>query len=787
MKKQSKSQAKPVSVRVTRTLYFLSLIVGIIGTYFTIRSETSNNDSMSDRVWDAFALAIAGMLMEMARSSESRVFSPAPTETASDPDEIPELELATEEKAEEQKQHSLIPAAQEPIQEETNSEIKVSAAKQNDHPEELKSPAVEMAHLHSTSRDTPEDNHFSAPVMRRATQSIINPPRHWRDWSVDILPTAWFGQAFYLWVRNILQESAVSSLLPYSTLIGIAAGQLFHVSIKPWRLWGLRDWIEKNSNTLTFPEFMAFFMLPEVIGIDLSVYYYSVSAFWSGYNFNMLVSLVTDKIFKKHIQNVRVDEIEVPQEDKVSHPISFRHRDPYLCLGGCVITATSILLLQKVPEDQAGFRNIFAQLLAAIGCYGISYPFGVYLGHKISSQYYETTLSACIYLLIPLASPDLSILHYLGMMGAGLCGGISHYIITHQYKTHIRAMEYQLQKIQSLVATSSTLFQQLIQLPLPPDWLLLASRKQQLKVRWVGRFLLLSLIVSALATESLWKNYPITLLIVVQAIVTPLIMIWIAPKYIPSIYSIQPLLSLSHFFYVDSFTTGYMVKSIAFIALQNIYNSSDQLSFLHAITTSKVIFTVNLLNALVAFYNVKTPPKKYYGEYRPYVPPSSEILRLQAFVEAVKSNQGMMVNQPLFTLNYHLLQFLKENIPRAKTGLENAVISNHDEDKSICQHALGRFGLLAVPRQPVAETPPDNPLLPQPLATLQCLECKKDLMSVQVGINPADKRYNEQRFLFSFDGSVAHAILRGNAVAQQFQFGLPAGLSLIPDANHFSI
>jgi hypothetical protein len=65
------SEASPPLSQATRILGILSLLIGIIGTYFTIRSETTNEDSTSKRALYAFILALAGVLVEAARSSES--------------------------------------------------------------------------------------------------------------------------------------------------------------------------------------------------------------------------------------------------------------------------------------------------------------------------------------------------------------------------------------------------------------------------------------------------------------------------------------------------------------------------------------------------------------------------------------------------------------------------------------------------------------------------------------------------------------------------------------------
>lgn len=85
-------------------------------------------------------------------------------------------------------------------------------------------------------------------------------------------------------------------------------------------------------------------------------------------------------------------------------------------------------------------------------------------------------------------------------------------------------------------------------------------------------------------------------------------------------------------------------------------------------------------------------------------------------------------------------------------------------------------------------TPPvANRLASFPLAMLHCQECKEDVRSVHTDFSPGDQRYTEDRFDVSFESRTADATIRGNALALQFQFGLPAGLSLTEDVSRFSI
>lgn len=778
----SKKQPEPISiqienspkqVRVTHLLSLLSFALGMTGTYLTIRSETAGDNLMPTRVWYAFILALAGVLIESVRSSESRIFSVTQPVQMNE-DELSALKLSDEKKRDEPSQEL--------------SAVTEQAGDPSDIQEELKSPTLEMVNLPAPLKEMPESRHSSVLAMQKIRESIINAPTYWRHWSVDISSAIWLSQAGYLLIRNVIQESAHSSLLPYSTLIGLATGHLFSVSIQLWPLWGMRDWIQHNCNKAAAFEYMLFFMLPPIIKKNLSLYYYLTAALWSGFNLSPLVSLATDKLFKKNKQSTRADHKMTPPKESSSQKIPYRHRprDFLICLSGLAIATTSILLLNVVSADRAGLRNLFVQLLGGMGCYGMTYPLGVYLGHKIPSRYDGTILSTCIYLLVPLASPDLSILHYLGMMGAGLCGGISEHILDSQYIKQLAQMRTQLGKIQAMITKSPDVFQWLITLPLPPDELLLIQRKKRLKFRWIARILCLVLLISALATQSLWRDYPIVLFITILSITVPVMTVSILPKYTPSIYNIYRSSFVQRFVYTNSFTFGYLVKIVAFICIQNLYNAHGQLALLSESNTPKIIFSANLLNICAMLMMIKSANIQFNGGYSPYLPATSEIFKLRKLLN----------NQRTLTLNYHLLQFMKENIRKTKVNLaRTGRLNNHPlktirkekkEETNYCQHPLNQLSLFAAPRETLINTSSGiNPLSPFPLATLECQGCQQ-ITSVQVGFTHADQHYTEQRFDTAFNEAINHAVFRGAAIAHQFQFGLPAGLSLTSSINRFS-
>ena len=449
---ESKFTNLPRSYRqsIAKSCYLLSFAVGTIGTYFTLRSQTTDDTDMPSRVLYSLTLMSAGLLLEVARVAASDVSEEPITNSPETPDtqKFKEIDtLITEEKFDLKQQAVNQPQASSPG-----------------------SPPDEADPLFPSEESKALTKKEAAAVLTVQSTAVPQPIRFWPSFSTSLnaFSVAWFGQAFSLFVRNTLVESSSSHLLPYTTLIGLASGHLFYVCLKPWRWWGLRDWIVANRNVLAGTEGILFYFLPPIIGQDLSVYYYTISAFWSGFNLNDGTSFITQKLLEKKLPVKITDEIFMDREVKqkhclfllaqwLSHHSDRRHPFPF---------SSAILLLQFI-QDTTGFRNLFATLSSAIGCYLLTYPLGATLGRKIPPRYYHDVLELCIYLLIPFAAPDLSILHLLAMASAGVCGGIAHHIYDGRYKKRLGMMRQQLEEIEKQLITFPGLIKQLLRLPLP--------------------------------------------------------------------------------------------------------------------------------------------------------------------------------------------------------------------------------------------------------------------------------------------------------------------------------
>ncbi len=595
-----------------------------------------------------------------------------------------------------------------------------------------------------------------------------------------------------MFVRNAIHESSHSVLLPYTTLIGIATGQLCHIALKPWRLRGFRDWLFANRNLLVGHEVIAFIFLPPVIGRDLSVYYFSLSAFWSGFNFNEGTFFITKKLFEADSKITTTDESTTNPDHHIEALAVHRRMNLLTAAAGGLLTGTAITLLQLAPNDSNGFRNIFSEFLGAVGCYLLTYPLGNYLGHKIPSRYHDPVLEVCTYLLIPLASPDLSILHFLAMTGGGVCGGICHYIIQRRHQKILTVMRSRLTDIKKLMTAFPTLTQQLLALPLPEDQLLLGLRNKNLKIRIASRLTQLFLLLATVATQSLWKDYPINISLAVGAVLLPIIVDWVLPKYSPSIYDSHEISPLSRFFYLDSFSQTYITKVIVFICLQNSYDAQGHFLILQKNRPASVIFSANLQCLMFWFFSIKIGYKKFHGGYAPYFPSDREIMKLALIAqpEQPHPHQDNLIITPLkpsIILNYHLLQFMKKNMPRNTENTENHLISQepleHKSDEP-CRHPLEHLSLFAIPRHSATQV---KELSVIPLADVRCLNCQKDFMQINTEFSERSRKFMERCFDITLETTFGNAVVRGNAIAHQFAFGLPPGLSLTTGVKSFTL
>lgn len=770
------SRSSSYAQLVVKICYLLSFTIGIIGTYFTLRSQTMEDTDMPSNVLYSLTLMSAGLLLDAARVGES------------DAPVVPLLNSINDDL----------------MDKKSDSVIMLDLKQQDDN--QLLSPIPnhskidQISSLNDSNCDAKEDAKeisIARPASLEAIQSKGS--RRWFMIGMQIFSVSWFGQAFSLFIRNAIVESSGSYLLPYTTLIGLMTGHLFHVCLKPARLWGIRDWLFANRNFLTSYEVMAFIFLPPIIGRDLSTYYYTTAAFWNGFNLNDGTSSITKRLFRKNLQVIETDEKQIDQENQPDITFLRRRTGLLITLSGGVLTSASILLLRSATNINNSFRNIFAMFLGAIGCYLLTYPLGVYLGHKIPPRYYKNVLETCTYLLIPLASPDLSILHFFGMVGGGLCGGISYYIIKSHYRNTLMVMRHRLNDIEKLTAGFPNVIKQLLELPFPEDQTLLSARKNNFKIRLTSRLIYLIMLTTALATQSLWKNYQINTTAIACALILPIIVDFLLPKYSPSIYNIDEMSRPSRLFYLDSFSLMYLIKVAAFIGLQGTYDDHGNLLTLQKVKPPVAIFSANLVYIAVCVFASQLGYRKYHGGYVPYFPSDEEIRKLSLLAQPKELKQHYSKdtiehkNQPI-SLNYHLLQFMKDNM-KIKLAAEDKVSSSNDpehvEEKSsaenFCPHFLQRLSLFAIPKPLSISSNQNGELSSFPVATFHCQDCKEDFAQIDVEFSIRSKRYTEKRFDVNFYTTFADAVVRGNAVARQFTFGLPAGLSLIDGVKSVTI
>ena len=561
----------------------------------------------------------------------------------------------------------------------------------------------------------------------------------------------------------------------------------------------LCDWIIVNRNTLAGTETIIFFFLSPVISQDLSLYYYTISAFWSGFNLNDGTFFITKKVFEKKLPiKIKVtDEVFIDQEIQLDTPPFFwRTGVPITAIGGIFLTV-SILLLRFIPDDSTGFRNIFATIISAIGCYLLTYPLGIQLGRKIPPHYYNNTLELCTYLLIPLAAPDLSILHLFAMMGAGICGGIAHDIFDGRRQKRLAIMRKRLEEIEKLAATFPVLVEQLLKLPLPEDWLLVNTKKKNIKYILIARSTSLIVLVCALAMQSLWKNPSITVGAVMSLLLMTVISYFIVPKYKPSVYKIQKISWLSSSFYSDSFSLVYMVKVIMFINLQNVYDAQGNFLVLQKTKSSDVTFSINFGYVMYIIVAMKAVCKLYHGGYIPYFPSDQEIKKLLFLVQPEQitpycRNVMDCKNQPI-GLNYHLLQFMKHNLRlttdhKIDSTIHSEPIERERNIENPCPHPLQGLNLFSIFNPvPVDIVNQKNNVYSFPLATVRCQDCSQDIMQLNSEFDERSQQYTKTCFDYSLYSSSGDAIIRGNAIARQFTFGLPSGLSLTEGVKSFSI
>ena len=781
------SDHQPPISRTVRTLGLLSVIIGILGTYLTIRSEANGENSLSGRVLYGFTLALAGMLAEAVRSSQSTI-APAMNIPAS----VPKL----------------------------SGELKIPLlATQHESVIELSESTSKLNRLKLLRTDTSEtDDDLVLPSVRQWTISPRQRLTIWLRWGWDILPTTWFSQAFYLMMRNFIQESMGQTgtafllsflVCPYATLTGLATGYLFHVNLKPWRLGGGRNWIENNRNDLVIVEAGLLALLPSRYNIR-SLFYGMTASFWSGYNLNPTISFVLDKIFAFQNKIIATKQSVTP----IFRPATISRTFNHLLKSSMGIAAmsASILLLQYVPEDSSDWRNIWAQILACLGGYLLTYPLGITIGHKVPDRYHHWAISLCMYLLIPCAAPGLSIPHYVLLTGGGLCGGIVHDIVSSHYHHDLQAMQERLVAIQAMMVDMPPWASSLLTLPVQEDSLLLQVRKKNRILKGLIDFAGLSVSISSVIFAITSDSSYVILSDAMLAIATAIILMgyrWALPKWSPSVYRLENLSNISRFFYLDSITLSFMWKAATFIFLNTLSAKTGRFFLPSSPSSSSSIFSEAYSLIFIVLFFIKFGYKKLVGGYVPYVPLAEEIERLALLKDSqtyARSQDAKKGEVPVIALNYHLLRFMQENLPHSgvveskpsvalpvSNPVKMAIVEEDSSlaeekmaEKTACPHPLFSLGLFAVPHSPQVTPANDSKELPtSPLASVKCRQCQQDVLSVQTSFHAKDRLFTERRFNTGFDAQVADSTIRGLAVAGQFQLNLPDTLKLAKSATRF--
>ena len=174
-------------------------------------------------------------------------------------------------------------------------------------------------------------------------------------------------------------------------------------------------------------------------------------------------------------------------------------------------------------------------------------------------------LTAATYLLVPFANPNLTIPHYLLLAGAGLCGGMAHFILKDQYLCQLAKMEQHKKRIDTMLQENQSFSCVLSQLKLPEDLLLQQKQRKQRKMTLIAKLAYICALLSALynGISAIIKNEPggmvamHLLFIVSDALIyaggfhllplrTPLVY-WRTPLPLPNSFFIEILLVLSFY------------------------------------------------------------------------------------------------------------------------------------------------------------------------------------------------------------------------------------------------
>ena len=787
------------SARLPTILYCLSLIIGFVATGLTLSSDARDQNNVPNRAIYAFIFFIAALLFDagrIARASAAAVLDDVPgLEPADSPNE--EKENTEEEEKAETSAESPAPVKFQELKELDNAQS-VSMIEM----EELKSKSNEekRGNDNSISRTPSQAAHMSLSRSPTSLQRAITMGR-------ELMPAVWAAQAFSLFMQNAIEEPLANFLLPYTTLTGLAAGYVFHVYIKPWPLFGIRNWIFNNRNIFAILEFITMGSLFDSFellepGIRFSV---TTAAFWTGYNGNEFTTDAFKTLFSSK------SKPESPQSESL---LETKNRAAFpsirssiiMAISGASLMTASIILLVRISPDSGGILNFSVQCLASLGGYLLTYPIGIYLGHIIiAKRLHKRMLTICTYLLVPFAAPGLTIPHYFLLAGAGLCGGVAHTIINDHYFQQLNLMQQHCQTINDFLMTSPGFLMLLHQQPLPEDALLQQKQKKHTKIKILNKLVTSIYILLAITNMIITKNSKIAPSIIVFYLInSQLALYYLLPYFIPSIYRLQPLSKLARFFYLNSFSLAFLTK-IFFILFRSVFlplwykqDYSYRVTQQNGHSTTLYIWTLAFFPLI---FNIKAGHKGFIGGYLPYVPRTSQIDQLKILDDAEKLKNHITAGNQTIRLSYHLLKFMRANcqIPTPIKSVNDNASNNQPSEISFlreeksdtlqhCRHPWSpRLQWQAVSVVQPFSAPDPQALPTTTVATLHCEECQENILTCELGFDEEDRAYTQQRFNINFELRINDAAVRGGTVAGQFAMGLPQGLSLSKDVTSFTL
>ncbi len=726
-----------------------SLALGGIVTFYNLRDATDKEGSLSENVYLAYGFAISGILWRLNWKSS---------------DVIPTI-LSLEEKDTEIK-----------IKDKKNLQ-----AQQSIFPAEL-------------TEDTPilgDNNIQNIAYQKQIGSFTIKRIGH------NIIPSAWLTQSVYLFVRSALNEGPNNYIFPYTILIGLATGLLFHLSIQPWSLMGAREWIQKKRNLLSALEFLIFTSLRIYQNSNIPyLFYFLTASFWSGYNLYDGAVTLLGKYSNQNISTentLTATSIHVQLKSVLSRCIQILS-----FLSGAGLIASSILLLSYLEVADTMMRNTEAKLMGAVGCYLSTYSLGVYLGQKINPRYHSRILFLCTYLLVPFASPGLSVIHYLALMNGGLCGGIAHSVVTQQYHNRILSMqEIQLQ-LNQLAKQYPQWLLEFKQVMLPTDLLLVQHRKKSYKIKQV--ISLMAFFTAVFGALGIGFNTATQTSIPLCSISYLVAVHWLMPKFHPNVYSTKLLSFLSRIFYTNSFSIAYMFKITYLIVMDNEF---DEVSSEPRSNSSAVDWiSIPLLNLFLGLLGSITVHKLFNGGYIPYVPRQSDVNSLEKLCQTVADGNLKLTyppknrEMPKELLSYYFLNFMQINLSIDRDQLEEKefkLVKPNEPKKDIvdpemklsfadCPHPLKQCAFFHHQRQDTEQYNQPHSLL----AKLHCHQCDSDVLNIEGYYSREDENYTASRFDASFEERVFDSTFRGYTIPHQYPFGLPPELSFDQNIRKFT-